>query len=84
MILNNVVDRRHGIIGSFEVRPLKYDLLTKDDIGSTVIYRDQGERSEAGTLVSWSNGFVFAQYSKGDTAAGALPENLFTVIRSLP
>jgi hypothetical protein len=40
-----------------------------------VIYRDHG-RSEAGTLTSWRDGTVFAQYSRGDTVTGAKASDL--------
>jgi hypothetical protein len=68
--IHNVIDRRCGWIGSWEIEPLDYASLTAADIGRTVIYRDHG-RAEAGTLTSWRNGIVFARYSRGDTAAGA-------------
>lgn len=74
-VVYNVVDRRIGWIGPWEVEPLVYSELTDADIGRTVIYRDHG-RAEAGTLTSWRNGIVFARYSRGDTAAGAKPEDL--------
>ena len=69
-IIHNVHDRRHGLIGSWEIKPLDVTKLTEADIGRTVIYRDHG-RAEAGTLTSWRNKIVFARYSTGDTAAGA-------------
>lgn len=68
--IHNVVDRRCGCIGSWEIEPLDYARLSDADIGRTVIYRDHG-RAEAGTLTSWRDGTVFARYTSGDTAAGA-------------
>lgn len=75
MIIDNVRDGRHGTIGSWNVEPLAYDKLGPEHIGRTVIYRDHG-RAEAGTLMSWRDGIVFARYSRGDTAAGADPAGL--------
>ncbi len=80
MQIHNVSDRRHGLlnnnlIGSWDTEPLVYESLTDADVGRTVIYRDHG-RAEAGTLSSWTNGIVFARYSRGDTAAGADPNDL--------
>ena len=80
--VHNVRDGRHGHVGSFEVEPLVYNALGPEHIGRTVVYRDHG-RAEAGTITSWRDGTVFARYSRGDTAAGARPENLSLVIRSL-
>jgi hypothetical protein len=75
-MIHNVVDRRHGLVGSWEViGPVVIAKLTTGDIGRAVIYRDHG-RAEAGTLTSWRNGIVFARYSRGDTAAGADPNRL--------
>jgi hypothetical protein len=82
MIVNNVRDGRHGLIGSWEVEPLVYTALGPEHIGRTVIYQDHG-RAEAGTLTSWRDGIVFARYSRGDTAAGADPANLLLATRSL-
>ena len=78
----NVRDGRYGCVRSFEVEPLVYAALGPDDVGRTVVYQDHG-RAEAGTITSWRDGTVFARYSRGDTAAGARPENLSLVIRSL-
>ena len=83
MIVHNVEDRRNLWIGSWEAEPLIYDHLSEKDIGRTVIYRDFG-RAEAGTLVSWRNGTVFARYSQGDTAAGASPDDLVFGVRTVP
>jgi len=80
MIVHNVRDGRVGCIGSWEAEPLVYDKLGPEYVGRTVIYRDFG-RAEAGTITSWRNGIVFARYSRGDTAAGAAPENLLLAIR---
>lgn len=74
-IVHNVRDGRHEFIGSWEIEPLDINKLTASDVGRTVIYRDHG-RAEAGTLTSWRDGIVFARYSRGDTSAGANPENL--------
>lgn len=81
-VVHNVADRRYDCIKSFEVEPLIYGLLTKDDIGRTVIYQDHG-RAEAGTLSSWRNGVVFARFHKGDTAAGCDPLDLLFAVRRL-
>lgn len=70
MQIHNVRDGRHGVIGSWEVEPLRYENLDPSHVGRTIIYRDHG-RAEAGTLTSWRDGIVFARYSRGDTAAGA-------------
>jgi len=75
MMVHNVWDRRHGVMRAFEVEPLHFDSLTEADIGRTVIYRDVG-RAEAGTLTSFRDGLVFARYSRGDTAAGAVASSL--------
>ncbi len=75
MEVHNVTDRRFDWIGSWKTEPLDYGALTEADVGRTIIYRDHG-RAEAGTLSSWKNGIVFARYSKGDTAAGADPNDL--------
>lgn len=75
MQIDNVRDGRYGRINSWQVEPLVYDHLSDQHIGRTVIYRDHG-RAEAGTLTSWRDGVVFARYSRGDTAAGADPQNL--------
>ncbi len=82
MQIINVTDRRHNFIGPWNTEPLVYENLTAADVGRTVIYRDHG-RAEAGTLSSWKNGIVFARYSKGDTAAGADPNDLVFGISSL-
>jgi hypothetical protein len=79
-IVHNVRDGRQAWIGAWEVEPLDIAKLTEADIGRTVIYRDHG-RAEAGTLTSWSKGIVFARYSRGDTAAGALASDLVFGIR---
>jgi hypothetical protein len=79
MIIHNVRDGRHGVIGSWEAEPLVYEQLQPEHLGWTVIYRDHG-RAEAGTITSWCNGIVFAKYSRGDTAAGAAPENLLLAV----
>lgn len=82
MKIHNVYDHRHGCIGSWEVEPLVYVKLGPEHIGRTVIYRTHGV-SEAGTIVSWRKHIVYARYSRGDTAAGARPENLYLAIKSL-
>lgn len=72
-VVHNVRDgRRGGWVRSWSVEPLVYDALTPDHVGRTVIYRDVG-RAEAGTIMSWRDGLVFARYTMGDTAAGADP-----------
>lgn len=81
--IHNVRDGRNGFIKSFEVEPLDYAALGPEHIGATVIYCDHG-RSEAGTITSWRDGIVFARYSRGDTAAGADPANLFLAREALP
>lgn len=81
MMIHNVKDGRVGMIGSWEVRPLVYNELSPDHVGKTVIYRDHG-RAEAGTITSWRAGVVFARYSRGDTAAGAMAEDLFLAIEA--
>lgn len=81
MIIPNVRDGRHGLIGAWEVEPLTYDALNPSDVGRTVIYCGHG-RAEAGTLTSWKNGTVFARYSSGDTAAGASASDLVFGVRS--
>lgn len=83
MIIDNVRDGRHGVIGSWEVEPLVYDKLGPEHVGRTVIYRDHG-RAEAGTITSWRDGIVFARYSRGDTAAGAHWTDLLLALRSIP
>lgn len=80
--IHNVDDKRHDWVGSWEAEPLIYDALSPDHIGRTVIYRDFG-RAEAGTLVSFRDGKVWARYSKGDTAAAANPSDLALAIRPL-
>ena len=80
--VHNVQDKRRDHIGSWEVAPLDYDLLTPDDVGRTVIYSDFN-RHEAGTLSSWREGIVFARYHKGDTAAGARAEDLMFGVKAL-
>ena len=80
MIVHNVRDGRHGWTGSWQTAPLDISKLTEADIGRTVIYRDHG-RAEAGTLTSWRGDTVFAQYSRGDTAAGARAADLVFGIR---
>lgn len=82
MIVHNVRDGRAGVTGSWETEQLVYDALGPEHVGRTVIYRDHG-RAEAGTLTSWRDGIVFARYSRGDTAAGALPTQLCLGIRTL-
>lgn len=82
MIVDNVRDGRHGCIGSWEAEPLDYDALTSADRGRTVIYRRPG-CAEAGTIVSWRDGMVWARYSRGITAAGAKASDLLLAIRSL-
>lgn len=77
-IIHNVRDGRTGAIGSWSAEPLDYASLSPADVGRTVIYRDHG-RVEAGTLTSWRDGIVFARYSRGNTAAGADPRDLFMV-----
>lgn len=80
--VHNVRDGRHGWIGSWEVEPLVYNALGPEHVGRTVIYQDHG-RAEAGTITSWRDGVVFARYSRGDTAAGADPQNLSLAVRTL-
>jgi len=80
--LHNVRDGRAGCVRSYEAEPLAYDALTPDHVGRTVVYRDHGG-DEAGTITSWRGGIVFAQYSRGDTAAGAKASDLFLVIDTL-
>lgn len=82
MLVHNVHDGRTGLIGSWEIEPLSYDALRPSDVGRTVIYHDH-ERTEAGTLTSWRGGVVFAQYSRGDTAAGSFVYNLVFGIRPM-
>lgn len=77
----NVYDRRTGDIRAFETEPLVYDELKPEHVGRTVIYRAAWCFAEAGTLTSWRDGIVFARYSTGDTAAGALPEHLEFAVR---
>ncbi len=83
--IHNVRDGRNGTVGSWEAKPLVYDQLGPEHVGCTVIYRDHG-RAEAGTITSWRDGIVFARYSRGDTAAGANPSDLWiaTPDRSAP
>jgi hypothetical protein len=82
-VIHNVHDRRgRGWIGPWESTPLVYESLSQDDVGRTVIYLDHG-RAEAGTLVSWRNGTVFARYSQGDTAAGANADDLAFGVRQI-
>jgi hypothetical protein len=80
----NVIDRRHGWIGSWEVEdsPLVLIDLKPTDIGRTVIYRDHG-RAEAGTLTSWNGLYVFARFHRGETAAACSPEDLTFAVRNL-
>lgn len=82
LVVNNVRDRRVGMMGSWLVKPLVYDDLGPEHVGRTVIYRDHG-RAEAGTITSWRDGIVFAKYSRGDTAAGADPSQLSLAIRTV-
>lgn len=79
-IVHSVRDGRYGDIGSWEVEPLAYDQLTLADIGRTVIYRNYG-RSEAGTLSSYRDGRIWAQFSRGDIAACCDPESLSFGVR---
>jgi hypothetical protein len=81
-VIHNVHDRRHGMIGSWQVEPLVYAELGPQHIGRTVIYRDVG-RAEAGTITSFRDGIVFARYSRGDTSAGANAGDLVLAVRSL-
>jgi hypothetical protein len=82
MIVHNVRDGRHGVIGSWEVEPLVYEALGSEHVGRTVIYQDHG-RAEAGTLTSWRDGIVFARYSRGGTAAGADQANLWLAVEQV-
>ena len=82
MIVHNVSDKHSNSIGAWETEPLDYDSLQPSDIGRTVIFQDYG-RAERGILTSWKNGIVFARYTLGDTAAGALPEDLSFGVRQL-
>ena len=76
MIVHNVDDRRNGLVGPWRIEPLVLDDLTfEEDAGRKVIDQDHG-RAEAGTLISWRGGTVFARYSGGDTAAGASADSL--------
>lgn len=79
---DNVEDRRHDWIGSWKVEQLRYYALTYEDIGRTVIFSSHNKK-EAGTLVGWKNGLVFARYSKGDTAAAAKPSELVFGVKPL-
>lgn len=81
-IVNNVRDDRVGMIGTWMVEPLVYGALGPEHIGRTVIYRDHG-RAEAGTIISWRDGIVFARYSRGATAAGSDPSRLSLAIRTV-
>jgi hypothetical protein len=80
----NVVDRRHGWIGGWEIGD--YSLaeinLTDDYIGRTVIYINPTTR-EAGTLTSFNDELAFARYTTGETAAGANKRDLYFAIRPL-
>ena len=82
MVVDNVRDGRHGMIGSWLAKPLVYDALGPEHVGSPVIYCDHG-RAEVGTITSWRDGIVFAKYSRGDTAAGANPVDLLLGIRTI-
>jgi hypothetical protein len=79
-IIHNVKDARRMRINSWETTPLVYNDLCPEDIGSTVIYQDYG-KAQAGTITSYRDGFVFARYSRDDTAAGALPNKLCFGVR---
>lgn len=80
-VIHNVRDGRRGFISSWLITPLDITKLTEMDIGRTVIYRDHG-RAEAGTITSWRDGIVFAQYSSGDTSAGVEASRLaFGLVR---
>lgn len=83
-IISNVRDGRHGWIGTWEVEdtPIDWKRLGPSDLGRTVIYRDVG-RAEAGTLTSWRNGIIYARYSTGETAAGAVAEHLVFAIKTI-
>jgi len=80
--VHNVRDGRHGCVGSWEVEPLVYDKLGPEHIGRTVIYQSAG-LAEAGTITSWKGGIVYAKYSKGDTAAGALAKDLVLGVKTI-
>jgi len=73
--LHNVHDMRRQWIGGWKTEPLDFSQLWAGDEGRTVIYSDQ-HRREAGTLISWGKGIVFARYSTGETASGAHASNL--------
>jgi hypothetical protein len=84
----NVLDRRHGWIGEWEVEPLVYASLRPADVGRTVIYCASHGRAtmpwgwaEAGTLSSWRDGLVWARFSRGDTAAACRPSDLVFAVR---
>jgi hypothetical protein len=81
MIIHNVRDRRgDGWIGSWTVEPLIYAELGPHHVGRTVIYKPVAGDPEAGTLVSWRDGLVFARYSQGDAAAGANFTDLYLAV----
>lgn len=80
--VHNVRDGRTGTIGTWRTIPLRYEDLTADDIGRTVIYRDYG-RAEAGSLSSFRDGLVWARFSRGDTAAACHPGDLCFGIEQL-
>lgn len=81
-VVHGVHDGRNGTIGSWEVAPLIYEDLGPQHIGRTVIYHSHCA-ADAGTITSWRNGIVFARYSRGDTAAGADPKQLYLAVGSL-
>lgn len=83
MRINNVSDRRHNWIGSWEAEPLDVAVLTEADKGRTVIYRAPHCRIEAGTLSSWNERTVWARFSTGDTAASCNPDDLVLGAKSL-
>lgn len=90
MIVHNVIDRRRGWIGPWEVEEETIDTarLWAGDEGRTVIYQDSCGRAEAGTLSSWvvgdggeNLGTVWARFSQGDTAAACCPDDLRFAVR---
>ncbi len=83
--LINVADRRHLWIGAWEVEPLRYDALTFEDVGRTVIYSRPPNygQPEAGTLNSWRDGLVFVRFTQGVTAAACDPKDLVFGVRPL-
>lgn len=88
-MIHNVVDRRANpaTVGTWIVVPIVHANLSPEFIGRTVIYRERGPRGkvEAGTLTSWTDdGFVFAKFSAGDTAAACRHSDLLMAVKDKP